>query len=62
MASLREETPLAVNKHEAMIDKFQDKNVYRNEFPGLGLGNQAKSKTNKADKQFAKALENSLFD
>lgn len=45
-----------------MAHKLGDKNVYRNEFPGLGIGNQAKSKTSKADKNFAKALENSLFD
>ena len=50
MASLREEAPLAINKHEAASKQFEDKNVYRNEFPGLGLGNQPKNKTGKADK------------
>ena len=62
MASLREETPISFNKHEVASKQFENKDVYRNEFPGLGIGNQAKSKTNKADKQFAKALENSMFD
>jgi hypothetical protein len=42
MASLREETPLAQNKHEAMIHKFEDKQMYKNEFPGLGLAQSKK--------------------